>query len=117
METVTVKGKVYQIGEWYLNDRDEACSLIGHGVDGFEVDINGMLCQSHELAVIETVGTITDAPIELEDGEWYMCDLASGKSVLTWDQDTETWLYSDGDQFQEVENTPIPLFKMVRERT
>lgn len=71
MKTVTVKGKVYQTGEWYLNDQDEACYLIDHSIDGFEVDINGMRYQSQELTVIESVGTITDAPIELEDGEMY----------------------------------------------
>ena len=114
-ETVTVKGKVYQIGEWYLNDEQEACTLISHGVDGFKVDIHGNFFNSIYLAVVESVGTITEAPLELEDECHYLCDFDHGKY--------QGAMYCVGDgllvfghdhSYPKAGVTVKPLYKMVK---
>lgn len=70
-KTVTVKGKVYQIGGLYLNAAEESCTLMAHDGEVFKIEINGMYFDTDELTVIAVMGTIEDAPLELEDGCYY----------------------------------------------
>tara|TARA_R110000850_G_scaffold106990_1_gene218407 strand:- start:584 stop:943 length:360 start_codon:yes stop_codon:yes gene_type:complete len=74
MKTIIHEGKVYQIGGRYMDQDgnigllDECCSAtfkMSSESRGF------WFCD--ELSTFE-VGTIEDAPLELEDGFWYMCE-------------------------------------------
>ena len=73
MKTVTVKGKVYQTGGMYYfygltRTGGEISILLYANDNGFQTYDN-----TWENCVVldQKVGTITDAPIELEDGEMY----------------------------------------------
>ena len=76
MKTITHKSKVYQIGERYV-DKNGNIGLLD-SCDGRTFKMSSesrgfWFC--NELATFE-MGTIEDAPIELEDGFWYMCEKA-----------------------------------------
>tara|TARA_R110002153_G_C13020842_1_gene467470 strand:- start:198 stop:587 length:390 start_codon:yes stop_codon:yes gene_type:complete len=75
MKTITNKGKVYQIGGRYVDGEGNIGQL--QSCDGrrkFKM-ISGSkgfwFCD--ELRTYE-MGTIEDAPLELENGFWYMCE-------------------------------------------
>jgi len=120
METVTVKGKVYQLNtlyefsdlgtSWHLETLENICDK------GFfetydernEEGSSWKLCRS----VSGELGTIIDAPIELEDGEWYMCDLISGPAVMQFKY--SEWFYSDGNSFDVSRVDVFALHKMVK---
>tara|TARA_R110002167_G_scaffold9628_3_gene44557 strand:- start:2519 stop:2872 length:354 start_codon:yes stop_codon:yes gene_type:complete len=72
MKTITHKGKVYQIGGRYA-DENENIGLLD-SCDGRTFKMSSIsrgfwFCNG--LRTFE-VGTIEDAPLELEDGEWYV---------------------------------------------
>lgn len=78
METVNVNGRLYQMGQMYRNVCGEACILVSvidntprpFGVVPLSA---GQKIYAGSLSPIDPreLGTITDAPIELEDGD--MC--------------------------------------------
>jgi hypothetical protein len=114
MKTIIHEGKVYQIGGRYMDQDgnigllDECCSAtfkMSSESRGF------WFCD--ELSTFE-MGTIEDAPLELESGEWYMCELEKGRAPLQWH--TGAWLFCDGWVFDTVHSASIiPLYKMVKE--
>jgi len=119
METVTVKGKVYQIGVLYTS----MCGChIGHlkevTEESFILDC-GIYIDLQEIGAINAseLGTITDAPLELEDGEWYMCKYQIQTASETFSWANEVLLYDGrfvtGDDWAHLK----PLYKMVREHT
>ncbi len=77
MKTVTVKGKVYQIGKLYIDDRGELGRLTDTDEDNFIVASYKGGTSWHSLCANkinpEVLGTIEDAPIELEAGDWWLC--------------------------------------------
>ena len=115
METITNEGKIYQLDESYLV-RGKLVILRGHNrEDGF-VFMDGTE-QGKFVYVIDeysylittskyTSGTIEDAPIELEDGEWYMC---------SFDNDDQDVFYYDADRLclaGNLRDNTRPLYKM-----
>lgn len=77
MDTVKVKGWVYQIGGLYLDGESNTGYLIGADEDigSFKLSMNGTDWFTNRIETSDhQSGTITEAPIELEDGEWYMCE-------------------------------------------
>ena len=75
MKTITVKGKVYEIGKLYGSAKGIG-GLCGHSMNGFELRKNSdeFFISTIYPVDLDAIGTIKDAPIELEDGEWYMCE-------------------------------------------
>ncbi|MBL4632126.1 MAG: hypothetical protein JKY14_13605 [Paraglaciecola sp.] len=80
METVTAKGKVYQIGELYIiSDDGEIGYLRSYNSEGeyfissIDKDFKNMHVSPDLIFPIESVGTVTDEPIVLEAGETWMC--------------------------------------------
>ena len=74
MKTVTVKGKVYQIGGLYLDTSCGTGYLVSavEDVPSFRLSMNGEDWFACRISAINSVlGTIEDAPIELENGECY----------------------------------------------
>ena len=73
METVTVKSRVYQIGGLYMFGAAGIYPLLGVKGDMFHFGHHpadeGSSYNCEEISL--NLGTITDAPIELEDGD--MC--------------------------------------------
>ena len=119
MKTVTVNGKVYQIGGVYKDSDGEYCQLHmdneGNTHNAFGVYHFASQCLIFTTELTATpLGTITDAPVELEDGEWYMCDLSSGEAVMCWSKDENTFFYSDGNGFDASKDDALPLYKMVK---
>tara|TARA_R110000851_G_scaffold283934_1_gene437511 strand:- start:133 stop:483 length:351 start_codon:yes stop_codon:yes gene_type:complete len=114
MKTTIHKGKVYQIGGRYV-DKNGNIGLLD-SCDGRTFKMSSeskgfWFC--NELATFE-MGAIEDAPLELESGGWYMCDLESGNAPLQWY--TGAWLFSNGVIFSEAKNcSVIPLYKMIKE--
>lgn len=94
METVTVKGEVYQIDTLYFcTEKDRFGYVSGNvrNVSGPQIEMNNTdftwYSRSLEIIEPELIGTIEDAPLELEDGEWYMCEsLKAGYTLVAyWD--------------------------------
>ena len=125
MKTVTVKGKVYQIGEPYKNAEN--------GVVGFLCDYhkdNGFMLFRHPVLEGEyryctrvdsfATGTITDAPIEVEKGETWMCHYeiqTESESCEHFELPFTVGLH--GGFYGVPANALLftPKYKMVRERT
>ena len=115
METITVKGKVYEIGKLYGSGKGIG-GLCGHSEDGFELrKSSNKFCINAIYPIdLDSIGTIKDAPIELEDGEWYMCE---------YNEDiTRPANYIGGEfyaaanaRFEElITGTPNVLYKMIK---
>ena len=84
METIMHKGKVYQIGKGYLCSTSGRYGVLASsGRAHLHMDSENDRWHTTELTSIspELVGTIEDASIELEDGEWYM--FAAGVCVFS----------------------------------
>jgi len=129
MEKVTVKGKVYQIGEPYRSVDDGRIGYLQTAIagGGFSLKLKPNIEEAGEVilcAGIEglTVGTITDAPIELEDGEWYMLESKVGISrtgivKAPYLFSNGGWYESDNMKFQDPlfkASDYVPLYKMVK---
>jgi hypothetical protein len=116
METVTYEGRVYQVGKLYgcgpsgglakllgLTDIHEYPFRTDAGNYGFISAINGEL------------GTIEDAPIELIDGEWYMCtrifDGTRQQSPLLW---AAGGYHLGSHPSSQPINKVSPLYRMVK---
>ncbi len=113
MKTVTVKGKVYQL---YVPYRIEGGygDLHGHDEeDGFQLMNSGIPMTTSKIEVIESVGTITDAPIELEAGEWYMCKDVNENTVVLRYKMGSFYLEGNNPGFYPSEDVR-PLYKMVK---
>ena len=128
MKTVTVKGKVYQINQPYRNVSN---GLIGYLCeDAFTAGERFMLSilpnykkeRGGELMFavqIEpfTAGTIEGAPIELEKGEWYMCEHLDGQHNSPYkylgdsDKCVPVWSHND-DWRSGATHDLAPLHKM-----
>lgn len=74
MKTITHKGKVYEINKLYGSSAGIK-RLSGYIEDSEKLELHGVVGYTHHNDIteikIERLGTIKDAPIELEDGEWY----------------------------------------------
>ena len=117
METITQLGKIYQIGQLYQDEFGEIMILLAAAEIGFSMVpvVSGDVVTRKQATPINPtqLGTIEDAPIELEDGEWYMCDLESGPAPLQWNEGS--WFFSDGCTFDTANTASvIPLHKMVK---
>ena len=114
MKTITHKGKVYQIGGRYADEHEYIGLLDSYDGRTFRMSSESRgLWLCNELSTFE-VGTIEDAPLELESGEWYMCELKKGRAPLQWH--TGAWLFCDGWVFDTVHSASIiPLYKMIKE--
>ena len=77
METVTVSGKIYQIGAIYWA-AGEYLELVraeeGEFTLAYPDKSASHVATNRIKAVDQELGTITDAPIELEPGKWYEAD-------------------------------------------
>lgn len=74
METVTVRGEIYEIGEPYTIDNDGEIGYLhsydfdlGHFVVSIKGDLTAIHATPKLIRAIDSVGTITDAPMELEN--------------------------------------------------
>lgn len=114
METVTVEGKVYQIGGIYKYDGAEYCFLKAVKSGVFIVLRFGVHEVSYPAGLTATpLGTITDAPLELEDSEWYLCKFKGDETVVFWTG--ESWCDGFGDQIRsDWQGDIIPIHKMVK---
>ena len=88
MKTITVKGKVYEIGKLY--ETETGCGILTGFIeedDCFEILNDGRYTLHNPIKVIsKSAGTIKDAPIELEIGSWYLVENALGTKVaMYWD--------------------------------
>jgi len=120
METVTVNGKVYQIGALYWFGSSGIYPLLGVKGGLFEYGHSpadeGTAHNCEEISLKS--GTITDAPIDLEDGEWYFCgtNQVGGichKYTEASDGKCATW-YDGHDSFRIEGSNVKPLYKMVK---
>ena len=126
MKTITVKGKVYEVGKlykfsdsnsnWYVERLIRICDR-GFFVaycEGSNEESSWRVCR----VITEGLGTIKDAPIELERGEWYMCSDSNGvKRVGYFDGAVMTdGLNHFGDSCLNPlrRDTYTPLYKMVK---
>lgn len=117
MKTATHNGKVYQIGKLYfmggefveLLDIEESVTYPFKGVDRYYESISTVDARD--------LGTIEDAPIELEDGEWYMCEI--GKNGYSYEtpalREGDNW-YMDTEGLRGIDPSfsAEPIYKMVK---
>tara|TARA_R110000850_G_C9808918_1_gene451203 strand:- start:55 stop:435 length:381 start_codon:yes stop_codon:yes gene_type:complete len=123
METIKQLGKVYQVGMRY---KSFVCKrvgyLIGHNGSDFSLsnfpDTSGHQFFARKIEEVGVCGTIEDAPIELEDGEWYMCADDNGlMRAAYYDGSTLTGgVNSSGDSCLHLirKNEYRVLYKMVK---
>ena len=74
MKTITHKGKVYRIGGRYMDEDSNIGLLDSHDGRTFRLSSEIRVWFCDELHTFE-VGTIEDAPLELEDGQWYVFNI------------------------------------------
>tara|TARA_R110000851_G_scaffold135123_1_gene270548 strand:+ start:237 stop:581 length:345 start_codon:yes stop_codon:yes gene_type:complete len=111
MKTTIQKGKVYQIGERYVDENGNIGVLDSCDGRTFKMSSFSRGFWFCDGLITFEMGTIEDAQIEPEDGQWYMCDLESGPAPLQWG--SGHWLFSDGCTFDTVHvGSVIPLHKM-----
>ena len=118
MKTITFKGKVYQIGKLYFfydsaKARGEIARLVGSGGSILTTaDNTWMNCE----VVNGELGTIEDAPIKLEDGEWYMCEdnVKSHATRPVKYHGDGYWAFSDRSECAGKCDWLNPLYKMVK---
>lgn len=127
LKTVEHEGKVYQIGAVYCFRRATSSKLyvdvlsrITEGEQPFESHTDYW---DEALELQYPIGTITDAPLELEDGEWYMCDTALvGNACLKFckadSSRADTW-FNGKDCFKVGEHNEklgviTPKYKMIK---
>ena len=77
MKTITVNGKVYQVGAVYWA-YGEYLELVGHNTSGGFImaypDKTSSYISAKKIgAAVGKVGTIEDAPLEVKAGEVWMC--------------------------------------------
>lgn len=117
-KTVTVNGKVYEIGKFYTSK----CvrfpgKLISHDGRDFRLDLSGntWFCDKVTEVPQESLGTIKGAPMELEEGEWYMVKHENGE-VCPYLYIKNGWRsISDDCNEPEIQLSKLkPLYKMVK---
>jgi hypothetical protein len=115
IKTVTHEGKVYQIGKIYLVDDggDFWLPLVLRAIEtGSSHPFRGRhvgykLCKE---ALLDAVGTITPAPIELVDGAAYMFDSIEDKDFLgIYAKSTDRLYYANGRYSNAEQCTSIRL--------
>ncbi|PHQ78911.1 MAG: hypothetical protein COB66_07925 [Coxiella sp. (in: Bacteria)] len=122
MEKVTVKGKVYQIGGLYICNQGEI-GILKSANENEEYPFvliwdspivkRTKPCERIYTVAQSVIGTITDAPIELEDGEWYMCKFKRNEVFVSWTG--ELWCDGWGDQIRnDWQGDIVPIYKMVK---
>mgnify|MGYP003657389126 FL=1 len=124
METITHKGKVFQVGALYRSaETSEVGYLDGVAGESFNLymlknRLGRYIAASVISEIINDIGTIEDAPIELEDGEWYMCADDNGlMRAAYYDGSTLTGgVNSSGDSCLHLirKNEYRVLYKMVK---
>lgn len=60
------------------------------------------------------IGTITDAPLKLEDGEWYVCATSGDNVIQCLYRYGEIWFYNSDRTSAAPDKEIKPLYKMVR---
>lgn len=76
-KTVTVDGMAYELGGLYKSQCGDIVGLLSVDMGRFTCVVLGGGRQSYEritALTMDSLGTITPAPVELVDGEWYMCE-------------------------------------------
>lgn len=118
MKTITVQGKVYQIGKLYsCSDSYMHGYLRAHSAsnDSFILSSCPRLGDRHvtsrEIDVVGGLGTITDAPVELVDGEWYMCFHKNANFVGCYNSDSTRM---ESGEVEYLTGTYNPLYRMVK---
>jgi hypothetical protein len=124
MKTIEYKSKIYQIGAVY-EFSDDCKSWFVDTLESF--DLSGTILGKEEAwgymrECQSQLGTITDAPLKLEDGCWYFCETATvGGACLKYTEQSrglaERWfngvlLFRCDDNYQIGKVTP--LYKMVK---
>jgi len=125
-KTVTHEGKVYQVDETYATSNGQIVIL-----KDFDIELNQFVCMYDiferlttafkEVLVSEyTTGTIEDAPIELDDGHCYYCEINQNTEKLEY----ATMFFHEGEWYWDSELSDVcrdfalryikPLYKMVR---
>ncbi|PCI53638.1 MAG: hypothetical protein COB36_11945 [Alphaproteobacteria bacterium] len=119
METVVVKGKVYQTGEIYQDKHGDDCKLIrvdiSNGDSPFCVEYFGLTAGVYvDSLQVTRLGTIEDAPIELEDGEWYRVENnCQSITVMFWEDNLWRECESPVDETY-ARAMFVPIEKMVK---
>ncbi len=96
MKTVTHEGNVYQIGAVYEFSNDGKSWFPGrlHGLDG--TGCYSATCGEYSRIRLQQapIGTITEAPVELVDGEWYLVKKEWGsKETRALHRNNGAWFY------------------------
>ena len=116
MKTITVKGKVYEVGLIYATET--GCGKLMRFIeedDCFEImNDNKYTIHPDVFEINAGLGTIKDAPIELEEGEWYMCEYNENITRPANYIGGEFYA-SEGARFEDsITGTPKVLYKMVK---
>lgn len=122
--TMTLNGKVYQDGKLYMSKDGHVgwfrCGLNGENFDRILLESLDPL-QPHQFCEFgfvveikpEDLGTITDAPVELIEGEWYMCHWEIQTGNETCEHVEKPLLYKNG--FKDAPINALlftPLYRM-----
>lgn len=114
IETVTVKGKIYQVGAIYADIDGYMGGLLSAEEDSFKLDNGKDTWFCSDLFEIESCGSIEDAPLELEDGEWYMlCRIYENKCVGKYNKHNHCMHVDDGIYYLS-DNSVDPEYKMIK---
>jgi hypothetical protein len=120
-ETITVKRNIYTAGKVYADKNGRVCYLVSyHKDDGFKVLYFGENSYSFtpEINPSTYIGEIETVPLELEDGEWYMCDVGDGVDtwVTPYIRIDNVWVDGIGKNCVILEDlyNVKPLYKMVK---
>ena len=129
MKTVTHNGKVYKIGAIYFDGLNSLVKLTsikngefyyidGSGNEGSDLEIYSVECSEYVKGA--KLGTIEDAPIELESGHCYYCEINQNTEKLEY----ATMFFHEGEWYWDSELSDVckdfalryikPLYKMVR---
>ena len=125
-KTVTQEGKIYQLNSIYVLDDGSKVVLDGV-INGESLKVSRLDCEKDWFAASElflcdgvVIGTIEDAPIELESGHCYYCEINQNTEKLEY----ATMFFHEGEWYWDSELSDVcrdfalryikPLYKMVR---
>lgn len=115
---ITHKNTQYDKGKFYMSDDGRIGELVRFDGSRFHLwnGFREFQCVSLIQLSQSCVGTITDAPIELEEGCWYMCELRDKcKMPLYWDgKGAADHITRSGGTTGSYHEYINPLYKMER---
>lgn len=118
LKTVEHEGKAYQIGAVY-EFSDDCSNWTVDVLTGFTLgatypisSIRASWVHIRECQL--PIGTITDAPLKLEDGEWYVCHRIGEDGEECLHRDDGKWFFNLSKSNKVTERDIVPLYKMVR---